>query len=86
MFIEKYKGNINPDEIVEKIKKARKILVVGHVNPDGDALGSIVLVSSNRNNGSYSRTNAMSVRDFYLGDFKFKIYNFRKGKEFVIKK
>ena len=42
MFIEKYKGNINPDEIVEKIKKARKILVVGHVNPDGDALGSII--------------------------------------------
>ncbi len=38
----KYKGNISPEEIVEKIKGSKEILLTSHVNPDGDALGSIL--------------------------------------------
>lgn len=38
----RYKGNILPEEIVEKIKKSRNIILTVHVNPDGDALGSVL--------------------------------------------
>ncbi|MBI5238428.1 MAG: bifunctional oligoribonuclease/PAP phosphatase NrnA, partial [Deltaproteobacteria bacterium] len=28
--------------VIEKIKKGRKFLVVSHVNPEGDAVGSLL--------------------------------------------
>ena len=37
-----YKGNIIPEEIVEEVKIAKSIILTAHVNPDGDALGSIL--------------------------------------------
>ena len=37
-----YRGNIVPKEIVEKIKSAENIFLTAHVNPDGDALGSLL--------------------------------------------
>ena len=37
-----YKGNIIPKEIVEEVKIAKSIILTAHVNPDGDALGSIL--------------------------------------------
>ena len=36
-----YKGNIIPKEIVEEVKIAKSIVLTAHVNPDGDALGSM---------------------------------------------
>lgn len=36
------RGNITPKEIVGKIREAEKIVMTAHVNPDGDALGSIL--------------------------------------------
>lgn len=36
------RGNIKPQEIVEKIKEAQNIVLTVHVNPDGDALGSVL--------------------------------------------
>ena len=37
-----YKGNILPKEIVDKIKIAKNIILTAHINPDGDALGSLL--------------------------------------------
>ena len=42
MIEKKYKGNTTPKEIVEKIKISKNILITAHINPDGDALGSIL--------------------------------------------
>lgn len=38
----KIRGNIKLIEIVEKINKAENIVLTTHINPDGDALGSIL--------------------------------------------
>ncbi|MBR6808409.1 MAG: bifunctional oligoribonuclease/PAP phosphatase NrnA [Clostridia bacterium] len=42
-------NNIHPsltlDEIVKKLKAAKRVLIVGHTNPDGDALGSIAALA-----------------------------------------
>ena len=37
-----YKGNILPKEIVNEIKIAQNIILTAHINPDGDALGSLL--------------------------------------------
>ena len=37
-----YKGNIFPKEIVNEIKLSKSIILTAHINPDGDALGSIL--------------------------------------------
>lgn len=37
-----YKGNITVDEIVNKIINVKNIIMTSHINPDGDALGSIL--------------------------------------------
>ena len=37
-----YKGNITLQEIKEKILKAQNIVLTTHINPDGDALGSVL--------------------------------------------
>lgn len=37
-----YKGNIIPKEIVDKIKLVKNIILTAHINPDGDALGSLL--------------------------------------------
>ena len=37
-----YKGNIFPKEIVNEIKLSKSIILTSHINPDGDALGSIL--------------------------------------------
>lgn len=42
MYNEKYKGNVTLKKIVDEIKKSKNILLTSHVNPDGDALGSIL--------------------------------------------
>lgn len=42
MFNKKCTGNITPEMIIEKIKKSKNIILTAHVNPDGDALGSIL--------------------------------------------
>ena len=41
MYNEKYKGNVTLKKIVDEIKKSKNILLTSHVNPDGDALGSV---------------------------------------------
>lgn len=40
--INDWKGNISPKEIVEKILTSKEIVLTTHVNPDGDAMGSIL--------------------------------------------
>ena len=37
-----YRGNILPDEIADKIKSSKNIVLTSHINPDGDALGSLL--------------------------------------------
>ena len=37
-----YKGNISPKEIVNEIKLSKNIILTAHINPDGDALGSLL--------------------------------------------
>ena len=37
-----YKGNILPKEIVNEIKQSESIILTAHINPDGDALGSLL--------------------------------------------
>ena len=37
-----YKGNIFPKEIVNEIKLSKSIILTAHINPDGDALGSLL--------------------------------------------
>ena len=37
-----YKGNITPKEIIKEIKVAKNIILTVHINPDGDALGSVL--------------------------------------------
>ena len=37
-----YRGNILPDEIADKIKSSKNIVLTAHINPDGDALGSLL--------------------------------------------
>ena len=37
-----YKGNIFPKEIVNEIKLSKSIILTVHINPDGDALGSLL--------------------------------------------
>ena len=37
-----FRGNITPKEIGEKIKKSKNIVLTAHINPDGDALGSLL--------------------------------------------
>ena len=37
-----YRGNIFPKEIVNEIKIAKNIVLTAHINPDGDALGSLL--------------------------------------------
>ena len=37
-----YRGNILPKEIVNKIKLSKSIILTAHINPDGDALGSLL--------------------------------------------
>ena len=37
-----YKGNILPEEIVNEIKLSKNIILTAHINPDGDALGSLL--------------------------------------------
>ena len=37
-----YKGNILPKEIVNEIKQSERIILTAHINPDGDALGSLL--------------------------------------------
>jgi len=37
-----YKGNITPKEIIKEIKVAKNIVLTVHINPDGDALGSVL--------------------------------------------
>ncbi|MDO5089416.1 MAG: bifunctional oligoribonuclease/PAP phosphatase NrnA [Leptotrichiaceae bacterium] len=38
----KYKGNSTPEEIKNEILKAENIILTAHINPDGDALGSVI--------------------------------------------
>lgn len=38
-----YKGNIFPKEIVNEIKLSKNIILTAHINPDGDALGSLLV-------------------------------------------
>ncbi len=38
----KYIGNIELSEIKDKIEKAQNIVLTAHINPDGDALGSLL--------------------------------------------
>ena len=38
----KHRGNITPEKIVEMITKSRNIVLTTHINPDGDALGSMI--------------------------------------------
>ncbi|RRD39806.1 bifunctional oligoribonuclease/PAP phosphatase NrnA [Leptotrichia sp. OH3620_COT-345] len=38
----KYKGNSTPEEIKTEILKAKNIILTAHINPDGDALGSVL--------------------------------------------
>ena len=38
-----YKGNILPKEIVNEIKQTESIILTAHINPDGDALGSLLV-------------------------------------------
>ena len=40
--IKKYRGNITPEEIVEKIRNSKSIILTVHTSPDGDALGSVL--------------------------------------------
>ena len=40
--VEKYRGNITPEEIVEKIVNSKSIILTVHTSPDGDALGSVL--------------------------------------------
>ena len=42
MSSRKYTGNITPEKIVEMIAKSRNIVLTTHVNPDGDAVGSMI--------------------------------------------
>lgn len=35
----------NLDQVIERLKAARKALVVGHVRPDGDAIGSVAALT-----------------------------------------
>ena len=37
-----YKGNITTKEIVNEVKIAKSIILIVHINPDGDALGSVL--------------------------------------------
>ena len=37
-----YRGNILPKEIVNEIKLSKSIILTAHINPDGDALGSLL--------------------------------------------
>lgn len=37
-----FKGNVTLEEIAEKIKEAKSIVLTAHISPDGDALGSIL--------------------------------------------
>ena len=37
-----YRGNILPDGIVNEIKSSKNIVLTVHINPDGDALGSLL--------------------------------------------
>lgn len=37
-----FRGNITPKEIVKKIKNSKNIVLTAHINPDGDALGSLL--------------------------------------------
>ena len=37
-----YKGNIFPKEIVNEIRLSKSIILTAHINPDGDALGSLL--------------------------------------------
>jgi len=39
--IKKYRGNITPEEIAEKIINSKGIILTVHTSPDGDALGSV---------------------------------------------
>ena len=38
-----YRGNILPDGIVNEIKSSKNIVLTAHINPDGDALGSLLV-------------------------------------------
>lgn len=40
--VEKYRGNITPEEIVKKIINSKSIVLTVHTSPDGDALGSVL--------------------------------------------
>ena len=40
--IKKYRGNITPEEIAEKIINSKGIILTVHTSPDGDALGSVL--------------------------------------------
>lgn len=40
--VEKYRGNITPEEIVKKIVNSKSIILTVHTSPDGDALGSVL--------------------------------------------
>ena len=37
-----YRGNILPKEIVNEVKLSKSIILTAHINPDGDALGSLL--------------------------------------------
>ena len=37
-----YRGNILPKEIVKEVKLSKSIILTAHINPDGDALGSLL--------------------------------------------
>ena len=38
----KYRGNITPEEIAEKIINSKSVILTVHTSPDGDALGSVL--------------------------------------------
>ena len=58
-----YKGNITLQEIKEKILKAQNIVLTTHINPDGDALGSVLAL--------------LLILNEYNKHYIEKIYNFK---------
>ena len=58
-----YKGNISLQEIKEKILKAQNIVLTTHINPDGDALGSVLAL--------------LLILNEYNKHYIEKIYNFK---------
>ena len=53
-----YKGNITTKEIVNEVKIAKSIILTVHINPDGDALGSVLafyFIKQCKNTRNFSR-------------------------------